>query len=89
MSNEIKKQISDEELKDHMVNNAFNNTSLLDILQGLTQGVLTRFALDLATNNVNRSWENHKLVDFSATDAPVQGIEEWWVYGRVCMFVCG
>jgi hypothetical protein len=58
MSNEIKKQISDEELKDHMVNNAFSNTSLLDILQGLTQGVLTRFALDLATKNINRSWEN-------------------------------
>jgi len=58
MSNEIKKEISDEELKDHMINNAFNNTSLLDILQGLTQGVLTRFAANLATKNVNRSWEN-------------------------------
>jgi len=30
----------------------------LDILQGLTQGVLTRFAANLATKNVNRSWEN-------------------------------
>jgi hypothetical protein len=58
MSNEIKKEITDEELKDHMINNAFNNTSLLDILQGLTQGVLTRFAIDLATKNINRSWEN-------------------------------
>ncbi len=59
MSNEIKKEdISDEQVKDYMINNVFNNHSVLDLLQGMTLNALVNFGHDLARKNVNRSWEN-------------------------------
>tara|TARA_R100001460_G_scaffold71089_1_gene111822 strand:+ start:164 stop:433 length:270 start_codon:yes stop_codon:yes gene_type:complete len=58
MSNEIKKEITDEQVKDYMINNVFNNHSVLDLLQGMTLNALVNFGHDLARKNVNRSWEN-------------------------------
>lgn len=59
MSNEIKKEnITDEQVKDHMINNVFSNQSVLDLLQGMTLGALVNFGHDLARKNVSRSWEN-------------------------------
>lgn len=58
MSNEIKKQMSDEEVKDYMIQNQFDNLSILDILQGMTVGMITKFGHDFVVRNVNRSWEN-------------------------------
>jgi|TARA_R110002167_G_scaffold67172_2_gene189839 hypothetical protein len=59
MSKDLKvENISDEQVKDHMINNAFNNQSVLDILQGMTLSAIVNFGHDLAKKNVNRSWEN-------------------------------
>ena len=58
MSNEIKKEnITDEQVKDHMINNVFNSQSVLDLLQGMTLNAIVNFGHDLARKNVNRSWE--------------------------------
>ena len=58
MSNEIKKQMSDEEVKEYMIQNQFDNLSILDVLQGMTVGMITKFGHDFVVRNVNRSWEN-------------------------------
>tara|TARA_R100001129_G_scaffold186229_1_gene177059 strand:+ start:1278 stop:1547 length:270 start_codon:yes stop_codon:yes gene_type:complete len=58
MSNEIKKQMSDEEVKEYMIQNQFDNLSILDILQGMTVGMITKFGHDFVVRNVHRSWEN-------------------------------
>tara|TARA_R100000935_G_C2838327_1_gene169485 strand:- start:2315 stop:2566 length:252 start_codon:yes stop_codon:yes gene_type:complete len=59
MSKDLKvENISDEQVKDHMITDAFNNQSVLDILQGMTLSAIVNFGHDLAKKNVNRSWEN-------------------------------
>ena len=58
-TNEIKKEdISDEQVKGYMIQNQFDNQSLLDILAGMTTGMLAKFGHDLAVRNVNLNWGN-------------------------------
>ena len=70
MSNEIKKEkITDEQVKGYMIQNQFDNQSLLDILASMTTGMLAKFGHDLAKKNVNRSWEN-------ITDAEIDDLKD-------------
>jgi len=59
MSKDLKvENISDEQVKDHMIQDQFNNQSVLDILQGMTSSALVKFGHDLTKRNVERAWEN-------------------------------
>jgi predicted Zn-dependent peptidase len=59
MSKDLKvENISDEQVKNHMIQDQFNNQSVLDILQGMTISAIVNFGRDLAKRNVERAWEN-------------------------------
>jgi len=59
MSKDLKvENISDDQVKNHMIQDQFNNQSVLDILQGMTISAIVNFGHDLAKRNVERAWEN-------------------------------